>query len=133
MDTEAMDDFFSDFSEGMLALVSGIAIIITITFFIYEIIPLFSDEPMVFTFSIFSLIVCVAASISFYLSDITLLPDVVGKLITGLSITIFAVILFHIGNSYGISALPEVVLIGLLGFVSALTLSKGVLIPLFGE
>lgn len=133
MDVEDLDDVFSESSEGLLALISGIAIIITITFFIYEIVPFFSDHPMIFLFSVSSLIVCVVSSISFYLSDITLLPDVLGKLITGLTITIFAVVLFHVGRTYGMSSLPEVVLIGFLGFASALPLARGVLIPLFGE
>jgi len=133
MNFESIDDLFSEFSEGMLALMSGIAIIITITFFIYEIGPLFSEERTIFMFSIFALIVCIVSSISFYLAEITLLPDVIGKLLTGLTITIFAVILFHVGRSYGISSLPEIVFIGFLGFVSALTLTRGVLVPLFGE
>ncbi len=130
MDLESIEGYFS---EGTLALMSGVAIIVTITFFIYEIIPLFSDRPMIFMFSVIALIVCVISSISFYLFEITLLSDVIGKLLTGLTVTIFAVILFHVGRAYGISSLPEVALIGFLGFASTLPLTRGVLIPLFGH
>ncbi len=133
MDWENLDDAFSEFSDGMLALLSGIAIIITITFIIYEVWPLLSDQRMIFVFSISALIVSVVASISFYLSSITMLPDVVGKLITGLTVAIFGVILFHVSRTYGISSLPEIVLLGFLGFASALPLAKGVLVPLLGE
>ncbi len=133
MGLEKIDEVLSDMSEGILALVSGIAIIITITFIIYEVGPLLDDKSGIFAFSLISLLVCVVSSISFYLSDITLLPDVGGKLITGLTLALFGVILFHVGNTYGASELPVVILTGSLGFASSLPLVKGVLIPVFGD
>ncbi len=134
MDLEEIDEYLSDMSEGVMALISGIAIIITVTFFIYTIWPLWDQgEGGLFAFSIVALIVTILSSIGIYLSDITFLPDVIGKLLTGLTIAIFGVIIFHVANAYGAGALPEVVLMGLLGFASALPLTKGVLIPLFSE
>lgn len=134
MNLEDIDEFLSDMSEGVMALVSGVAIIITVTFFIYTVWPLWDQgEAGLFAFSIVALVVTIISSIGLYLSDITFLPDVLGKLITGLTAAIFGVVIFHVANTYGAGALPEVILMGFLGFASALPLTKGVLIPLLGE
>jgi len=135
MDIESLDDFFSEYSEEVFALLSGIVIIITIIFFIYGVRPLWDPHSLIVLLSLLSFLVCFSAPIFFRLSDMTLVPDVVGWLLGGVSIALFGWVIFH-GGYY----LREVVLTfqyivpsGIFGFLSSFPLTKGVFIPLFGE
>jgi len=135
MDMESLDDILSEFSEGVYALVSGIVIIITIIFFIYAVVPLYEHHSFLVLLSFLSFLVCFSAPIFFRLSEITLIPEVVGWLLAGISIALFGWIIFH-GGYYldeGVFSLQYIVPCGLFGFASSLPLTKGVLLPLFGE
>ena len=134
MDMESLDDLFSEFSEGIYALVSGIVIIITIIFFIYAVVPLYEHHFLIVLLSFLSFLVCFSAPIFFRLSDITLIPEVVGWLLAGISFALFGWVIFH-GGYYldeGVLSLQYIIPSGLFGFASSLPLTKGVLLPLFG-
>ncbi|MBS3816827.1 MAG: hypothetical protein KGY76_04620 [Candidatus Thermoplasmatota archaeon] len=128
MDLESIDEIFSDTPENVLALVSGIAIIITVIFFIYAVIP----HSGIILFSFLSLLICFSAPIFFRLSDMTIIPDVVGWLLTGVAIAGYGWIIFHVGYYVDVLSLKFVIPSGLLGFASGQPLTRGVLIPLFG-
>ncbi len=133
MDLEDLDEIFSEFSEGTLALVSGISIIITIIFFIYAVIPLYENHAFIVLLSFLALVVCFSAPVFFRLADITIVPDVLGWLLAGVSIAIFGWIIFHGGYYVDVFSLQYIIPSGLFGFASSLPLTKGVLLPLFGE
>ncbi len=132
MDMESLDEILSEFSEGTYALVSGISIIITIIFFIYAVVPLYENHAFLVLLSFLALIVCFFAPIFFRLADITLVPDVVGWLLAGVSIALFGWIIFHAGYYIDTLSLQYIIPSGLFGFASSLPLTKGVLLPLFG-
>ncbi|MBS3789807.1 MAG: hypothetical protein KGY66_02720 [Candidatus Thermoplasmatota archaeon] len=133
MDLKEIDEIFSEFSEEVLALVSGIAMIITVIFFIYAVMPLYGDHAIFFWFSLLALLVCFTIPIFFRLSDLTLVPEVVSWLLTGITIAIFGWIIFHAGYYENIRSLSYIIPSGLLGFASSFPLTKGVLVPLVGE
>ncbi len=132
MDLEDIENLFSDVSEGVQALISGVALIITLIFFVYAVIPIYGDHPNVVLFSLLSLLVCFLAPFFFRLPDMTLVPDVLGWLLTGIAIAIFGWIIFHAGYYIDILSLGYILPSGLLGFASSLPLTEGVLIPLYG-
>jgi len=132
MDMESLDDFFSEFSEGMMAILAGVVIIITIWFLIETVIPLWSDKTILLVYAFVLLFVGVLAPIAFYISELTVWPDLVGKLITGIAIAIFIVLIIQVVTSHGSSELPEIVFSGLLGLSSSLLMTRGVLVPLLG-
>ncbi|MEF8832309.1 MAG: hypothetical protein V5A66_02185 [Candidatus Thermoplasmatota archaeon] len=133
MDMEEIDDLLSEFSEGTFALVSGIAIIITIIFFIYAVVPLYGEHTFIVLLSFLSLLACFCSPIFFRLSKITLAPDVVGWLLAGITIAIFGWLIFHGAYYVDILSLQYIIPSGLFGFASSLPLTKGVLLPLFAE
>jgi len=133
MDLEELDDYLSEFSEGTYALISGISIIITVIFFIYAVVPLYEDYAFIVLLSFLALLVCFCAPIFFRLADITLLPEVLGWLLAGIAIALFGWIIFHAGYYIDTLSLQYVIPSGLFGFASSLPLTKGVLLPLFGE
>ncbi len=130
MDT---DKFFSKFSEGILAILAGISIIITISFFVYVVGQFLPDKQWLFVFSLIAVIVGVIAPISFYISELTVWPDLLGKLITGITIALLAVLLVNVYLSYEVGELLRVFLSGILGLFSSLLLVRGVLVPLYGS
>jgi len=132
MDVESLDDYFSEFSESILAILAGVVIIITIWFFIEAVIPLWSDNSILLIYAFVLLFVGVIAPIAFYISELTLWPDLVGKLITGITGAIFLVLIIQVITSHDSSKLPEIVFSGLLGLSSSLLLTRGVLVPLLG-
>ncbi|MFW5945513.1 MAG: hypothetical protein ACOCSJ_02825 [Candidatus Natronoplasma sp.] len=133
MDLESLDELFSEFSEGIYALMSGISIIITVIFFIYAVIPLYDNYAFIVLLSSLALLVCFGAPIFFQLSEMTLVPDVVGWLLAGISIALFGWVIFHGAYYVDILSLQYIIPSGLLGLASSLPLTKGVLLPLFGE
>ncbi|GEM_PF-2027282 len=133
MGLEDVDEIFSEVSEEVLALVSGIAIIITIIFFIYAVVPLYEDHSTIVLFSLLSLIVCFAGPVLFRLPEMSSVPEVVGWMMTGITIAGFAWIIFHVGNYIDLLGLKVIIPSGLLGFASSLPLTQGVLLPLLGE
>ncbi|MEF8874591.1 MAG: hypothetical protein V5A88_07985, partial [Candidatus Thermoplasmatota archaeon] len=133
MDLEEIDELFSEVSEEILALVSGIAIIITVIFFIYAVAPLYEVYSDIVLFSFLSLLVCFSAPIFFRLPDMSAVPDVVGWMLTGVTIAGFGWIIFHVGYYIDVLGLKLIIPSGLLGFASSLPLTQGVLIPLLGE
>ncbi len=128
-----MEDFFSESSEGLLAILAGIAIIITISFFVYVVGQHIPDEPILFVFPLVAVIVGALAPISFYISELTTWPDLIGKLVTGITIAILVVLIINMNMSYEVSDLIEVLLSGVLGLSSSLLLVRGVLVPIYGE
>ncbi|MFW5907154.1 MAG: hypothetical protein ACOCTR_02215 [Candidatus Natronoplasma sp.] len=133
MDLGDISDPFSDMSEEVLALLSGVAMIITFIFFTYAIVPLYGDHSWVVWFSLLSLFVCFGVPIFLNLSDITLVPDMVGWLLSGIMLALFGWIIFHAGYYEDVLSLQYIIPSGLLGFSSSYPLTKGVLVPLLGE
>ncbi len=132
MDLESLDELFSEFSEGIFALISGISIIITVIFFIYAVLPLYENHAFIVLLSFLALLVCFSAPIFFQLSEITLVPEVLGWLLAGISIALFGWVIFHGGYYVDVLSLQYIIPSGLLGLASSLPLTKGVLLPLFG-
>ncbi|MFP4000665.1 MAG: hypothetical protein ACLFU5_02045 [Thermoplasmata archaeon] len=131
MDLSGIEDLFSEISEGLLALISGIAIIITVIFFVYAIIPLYGDQNSIVWFSLLSLLVCFLTPVFFRTPDMSTVPDVLGWLMAGITIALFGWMVFHTGYYINFSGLGYIIPSGLLGFASGLPLTEGVLIPLF--
>ncbi len=127
-----IENILSRYSDELLAIFSGIVIIFTIYFFLTVVVPLWSEKSSLVIFSLITLIVGVIIPLSFYISDVTVWPDPVGKMITGISIAIFLILVIHISLSYGTSNLGEVLFSGLLGLSSSLLLVRGVLVPMMG-
>ncbi len=133
MELKKIEDIFSEMSEGLQALISGVVLIITAIFLIYAVFPIYGDHPIIVLFSILALVVCFLAPVFFRLPEMTLVPDVVGWLLTGVSIAIFGWIIFHGGYFIDIVSLRYIFPAGLLGFASSIPLTEGVLLPLYGE
>lgn len=127
-----LERVLSKYSQELLAIFSGIVIIFTIWFFIYQVTPLWSENRWLVVFSLVALIMGVIIPTSFYISEITLWPDPVGKLITGISIAIFIILINQVSISYGTTHIGEVLFTGLLGLSSSLLTVRGVLVPMFG-
>lgn len=127
-----LEEVFSEVSEGVQALLSGISIIIAIIFFIYAVFPLYGEHTNIVLFSILSLFVCFSAPLFFRLPKMSMLPEVIGWLLTGITLAAFGWIIFHATYYIAFSSLGYIVPSGLFGFASSLPLTKGVLMPLYG-
>ncbi len=131
-----LDDLniFDRYSTSTFALVLGMAIIGTITYIIYVIAPLYADERPVFFISLLVMIFGIFIPISFFLEMILdVIPDVVGKFISGALPAVIAWTLYHANTSEGVGGgglVLFIVLPALFTILTSLIMVRGVIIPL---
>ena len=127
-------NIFEKLSTGSLALISGMAIIATGTFFAYIIYPLLESDPTVFYYTVIGLSLCIAAPLFFYLDEIINFSDILGKFTSGALLAGFAALLFHINQSFDIEGwlypILHIFLTGLFSFITVFILVRGVIVPI---
>lgn len=133
-----LDDLniFDKLSAGTFALISGVIIIATITFFVYSIYPLFSANEMAFVYAIVSLVLAVIIPLFYFVEDLFNVSDLVGKFISGISLSVLVVILINVYINFDLGKwlkpFPEILLSAILGFITSMFLIRGVIVPAFG-
>lgn len=134
-----LDDLniFDKLSTGTFALLSGILIIATVTIFIYTIYPLLSGYELGFIYAMVGLVLGIIAPLFFFIEDLFDISDIIGKFVAGISIAILVVILINIYATFDLGSwlkpFPQVLLSGIMGFVTSLFLVRGVIVPAYGE
>lgn len=133
-----LDDLniFDKLTTGTFALISGILIIATVTFFIYTIYPLLSGNVRAFSYAIIALILGILAPLFFFIEDLFDISDIIGKFIAGISIAVLVVILINIYMTFDLGSwlkpFPHVLLSGIMGIITSLFLVRGVIVPAYG-
>ncbi len=133
-----IDDFFIEFSTGTCAFLGGVAAILTGTFLIYNVLPLVGTEHTdIFFYSMGALVLGIFSPLLFYLSDLADIPDAIGKISSGSALTVLIVIVYHVGRTQDLGKwgfpLPEIILSGLLGLMTSLLFTRGVIVPTLTE
>lgn len=132
-------EIFSRYSPGAFALVSGAAMIGTIFYIIWVILPTLNSDSYVFLFSMLSLIFCAIAPPLYYLDELSDYSDVIGKFTSGAALMVFGVLLIQVINVYPISLsrffypLPRIIITGLLALLTSFIWIRGVVVPLSGD
>ncbi len=133
-----LDDLniFDKLSAGTFALISGIVIIVTIAFFVYSVYPLFSSDKLAFTYAIVSLVLAVIAPLFYFVEDLFNISDLVGKFISGISLSVLVIILINVYATFDLGKwlkpFPQILLSAILGFITSMFLIRGVIVPAFG-
>lgn len=133
-----LDDLniFDKLSTGTFALISGILIIATVTIFIYTIYPLLSGYELGFIYAVAALILGIIAPFFFFIEELFDISDIIGKFVAGISIAIMVVILINIFMTFDLGSwmkpFPQVLLSGIMGFITSLFLVRGVIVPAYG-
>ena len=133
-----LDDLniFDTLSTGTFALISGILIIATVTYFIYSIYPLLSGNEMGFVYAIVALALGIIAPLFFFIEELFEVSDIIGKFIAGISIAVLVVILLNIYMTFDLGSwgkpFPHVLISGIFGLVTSLFLVRGVIVPAYG-
>lgn len=133
-----LDDLniFDKLSAGTFALISGVIIIATITFFVYSVYPLLSTDKLAFTYAIISLVLGVIAPLFYFIEELFNINDLVGKFISGISLSVLVVILINVYMTFDLGKwlkpFPEILLSAILGFITSMFLIRGVIVPAFG-
>lgn len=131
-----LDDLniFDRYSTSTFALVLGMAIIGTITYIIYVIAPLYADDRPVFFISLLVMIFGIFIPVSFFLEMILdVIPDVVGKFVSGVLVAGIVWTLYHANTSEGVGGgglTLFIVLPALFTILTSLIMVRGVIIPL---
>ncbi|MFO7991277.1 MAG: hypothetical protein R6U61_03160 [Thermoplasmata archaeon] len=123
-------DIFERYSTGTFALISGMAIIGTVTYFIYVIMGL---EQWVFFYSVLAFILGVFIAPFFFLEDLTGSSDIIGKFLSGVVAAAIVWIGYQSGTSQNLSGIEltlYIVLPAIFTFITSLLLTRGVLVPM---
>ncbi len=124
-------DIFSRFSTGTFALVSGLAIIGIITYMIYVIIPI--PDNTVLLFSVLTFVLGILIPVLFFMEDLVGVMDIVGKLLTGITVAVIGWITYHGSTALELNGTDlslYIVLPAVFTFLTSLILVKGVIISL---
>lgn len=129
-------DIFSQYSVGTFALISGMAIIGTITYFIYVIFP-YTNDP-IFFYSVIPFGLGILIPPFFFLDDLTETSDIFGKFLAGTVVAVMVWIAFHSGTQANLDLsnlefVKLIVLPGIFTFITSLLLFRGVAVPLIEE
>ncbi len=129
-------DIFDRYSTGTFALISGMAIIGIVTYFLYVILPLLDGRQMVFFFSVLAFVFGIFIPMFFFMEDLGGSSDILGKFLAGTVVAAIIWISYHNYNTEGLDGLElglYIVLPAVFTFWTSLTLVKGVVIPLLEE
>jgi len=129
-------DIFSRYSVGTFALISGMAIIGSITYFIYVIFG--HVNTSLFFYSVIPFGLGILIPPFFFLEDLTEISDIFGKFLSGTVVAVMVWIAFHAGTQAGLGLtsfefVKFIVLPGIFTFITSLLLFRGVAVPLIEE
>ena len=134
-----LDDLniFDKLSAGTFALISGVVIIATLTFYVYSIHPLLSTDKLAFIYAIVCLILGVIAPLFYFVEDLFNISDLVGKFISGISLSVLVVILINVYMTFDLGnwlkPFPQILLSAIFGFITSMFLIRVVIVQEFGE
>ncbi len=126
-------DIFDRYSTGTFALISGMAIIGTVTYFIYVIMGL---GEWVFFYSVLAFILGVFIAPFFFLEELTGSSNILGKFLSGIVAAAIVWVGYQSGTSQNLSSIKltlYIVLPAIFTFITSLILTRGVLVPLIEE
>ncbi len=134
-----LEDFnpFEKASPGIFALITGMVLILTTTYFIYQILP-DSGEPF-FQYALIVIVLGAVISPLFFLENFFesfLGSDVVGKFLAGIMVALIAWVFYHNWSIEGLSGgkISVYLLVpAILAFLTTLLLVRGVIIPILDE
>lgn len=129
-------DIFDRYSTGTFALISGMAIIGIVTYFLYVILPLLDGQQMVFFFSVLAFVFGIFIPLFFFMEDLGGSSDILGKFLAGIVVAAIVWISYHNYNTEGLDGTGlslYIVLPSIFTFFTSLTLVKGVVISLIEE
>ncbi len=130
-------DIFSQYSVGTFALISGMAIIASITYFIYVIFEHVGTS--IFFYSVIPFGLGILIPPFFFLDDLTETSDIFGKFLSGTVVAVMVWIGFHAGTqaeldfANSLEFIMLIVLPGIFTFITSLLLFRGVAVPLIEE
>lgn len=130
------DELFKSERAGLYALIGGMSIIGIVIYFIYLIMPLWSEDPIIFFFSFVTLLMGILIPVFFFLKPLTGHSGIVGKFISGVISAIIIWFGFHIHRTYDYGAVGLILYIALPTIFTAITtfiLVRGVILPLMEE
>ena len=129
-------DIFEQYSSGTFALVSGMAIIGIVTYFIYVILGLRDGQEMIFFFSILAFTLGIFIPIFFFMEELGGSSDILGKFLSGIIVAAIVWISYHNYNAEGLNGTElsiYIILPAFFTFMTSLILVKGVVMPLLEE
>ena len=129
-------DIFSRYSVGTFALISGMAIIGSITYFIYVIFG--HVNTSLFFYSVIPFGLGILIPPFFFLEDLTETSDIFGKFLSGTVVAVMVWIAFPAGTQAGsgltsLEFVNFIVLPGIFTFITSLLVFRGVAVPLIEE
>ncbi len=130
------DELFKTERAGLYALIGGMSIIGIVIYFIYLIMPLWNEDPMIFFFSFVTLLMGVLIPVFFFLRPLTGYSGIVGKFVSGVITAIIIWLGYHLHRTQDYGPFELTLYIALPTIFTAVTsfiLVRGVIMPLMEE
>ncbi len=129
-------DIFYKYDAGTFSLISGMFMIITVTYIIYAVSPKATDTT-VFYYSIIGMALMVAAPVLFYISAIIEFHEILGKFSSGICLAAFGTLIYHVTQYFDIGSwlypVPRIFVTGVLGFITSFLFVRGVGVQMVEE